>query len=134
LQSSHVIPALIKKFHEAMMHHAPEVIVWGTGKALREFMHVDDLADACLFLMNNYSEQEFVNIGTGQELTIHELALMIKDIVGFKGEIAYDKSKPDGTPRKLLDVNKIKTMGWKYSIDLKEGLKDVYQKNFPIVA
>jgi GDP-L-fucose synthase len=127
LENSHVIPALIRKFHEAKQHGDSNVKVWGTGKAMREFLDVDDLADAAVFLMGNYDDSEIVNVGTGQDITIAELAYTVKHVTGFKGEIVYDSSKPDGTPRKLLDVSKIHALGWKHKIDLKEGLEKAYQ-------
>ena len=124
-QNSHVLPALIRRFHEAKINNDSKVVVWGTGNVLREFLYVDDLADACVFLLNNYSGNETVNIGTGKELTIKELAY--KDIIGYKGEIVFDNSKPDGTPRKLLDVSKLENLGWKYSTELEDGIKLAYQ-------
>jgi len=127
LQTSHVLPALIRKFHEAKVTGAPHVVVWGTGNPRREFLHVDDLADACLFLMNNYDSSEIINIGVGEDLTIRELAYLIKDIVGYHGEITFDTSKPDGTPRKLLDVSKLFTMGWKPRIRLEDGISSTYE-------
>lgn len=130
LNKSHVIPALIRKFYEARKSRAPFVEVWGTGTPRREFLHVDDLADACLFLMMNYSEPEFINVGTGEDVTIMELALIIKKIIGFKGEIRLDSSKPDGTPRKLMDVSKLNRLGWKYRIPLEEGLRRVVENKF----
>ncbi len=126
LKNSHVIPALIRKFHEAKVSQQPNVEVWGSGKPMREFMHVDDLADACLFLMNNYHEEEFVNIGTGEELSIGELAQLIKEILNVKTDIKFDPSKPDGTPRKLMDSSKLKALGWSAKISLKQGLNQVY--------
>lgn len=126
-QNSHVLPALIRRFHEAKINNDSKVVVWGTGNVLREFLYVDDLADACVFLLNNYSGNETVNIGTGKELTIKELAYKIKDIIGYKGEIVFDNSKPDGTPRKLLDVSKLENLGWKYSTELEDGIKLAYQ-------
>lgn len=128
LQNSHVIPALIRKFHEAKVSGDNEVIVWGTGAPLREFMHVDDLANACYFLMMNYSDEQFVNIGSGQEVSIKELAEMIKDIVGFEGALVFDISKPDGTPRKLMDSGKLMGMGFETEIEIKDGLLDIYSK------
>ena len=125
LNTSHVIPALIRKFHEGKINHSEKVEVWGTGAPLREFLHVDDLADACLFLMLNYSGEQFVNVGFGKEISIRDLAVLIGGIVGFKGEIVFDSSKPDGTPRKLLDVSKLSQLGWKYNIGLEDGLKMV---------
>ncbi|MDN4164751.1 GDP-L-fucose synthase [Cytophagales bacterium LB-30] len=126
LQKSHVIPALLRKFHEAKVSGSPTVEVWGTGTPLREFLHVDDLAEACLFLMENYSEAGQVNVGIGEDLSIKALAGLIAQIVGFQGDIHFDTSKPDGTPRKLMDVSKIHAMGWKHRISLEEGLKKVY--------
>jgi len=128
LNSSHVLPALIRKFHEAKIKNEPSVVMWGTGSPRREFMHADDLADACFFLMQQYNEEGFVNIGTGEDVTIKELALMIKDIVGYQGEIEHDFSKPDGTPRKLMDVSKLHNLGWKARIELKEGIEKVYKE------
>lgn len=125
LKNSHVIPALLRKFREAKLNGLKEVEIWGTGSPMREFLHVDDLADACMFLMNNYSGLAFVNIGSGKDLTIKDLALMIKKIIGFEGEIKFDTSKPDGTPRKLMDVSKLSTLGWKHKIGLEDGLRSV---------
>jgi GDP-L-fucose synthase len=127
LRSSHVLPALIRKFHEAKVNGEPTVTVWGSGKPKREFLHADDLADACYFLMQNYDEAGLVNIGTGEDLEIGELAAMISDVVGFKGKIVHDTSKPDGTPRKLMDVSKLHALGWKHKIDLRQGLEMVYE-------
>jgi len=127
LSNSHVLPALLRKFHTAKVNGDDKVEVWGTGSPKREFLHVDDLADACFFLMQNYDEKEFLNIGTGEDLSIRELAMMIKDIVGFKGDLKFDTSKPDGTPRKLMDVERLKKIGWKYSIPLKKGIELVYE-------
>lgn len=126
LNNSHVLPALLSKFHSAKINNAPAVTVWGSGKPLREFLHVDDMASACIFLMDNYDEEGCVNIGCGHDLSIGELAVLIREIVGYTGEIVFDSSKPDGTMRKLMDVSKINDMGWKYSIDLKEGIERVY--------
>jgi GDP-L-fucose synthase len=126
LKNSHVIPGLIRKFHEAKVGQQTTVEVWGSGKPLREFMHVDDLADACLFLMNHYHEEEFVNIGTGEELSIGDLAQLVRKVVDVKVEITYDTSKPDGTPRKLMDSSKIKAMGWCEKMPLEQGLQQVY--------
>ena len=128
LQSSHVLPALIRKFHEARQNGAPEVVVWGSGKPRREFLHTDDLAEACYFLMMEYNEQGLVNIGVGEDLEIGELAALIREIVGFEGKIVLDSSKPDGTPRKLMDVSKINSLGWKAIISLKEGISAVYKQ------
>ncbi|MDI1353673.1 MAG: GDP-L-fucose synthase [bacterium] len=127
LSNSHVLPALIRKFHEAKILNSPFVEIWGTGTPLREFLHADDLGDACVFLMQNYNGQQHVNIGTGNDLSIKDLALLIQQIVGYKGEIKHDLSKPDGTPRKLMDVNFLHKLGWKHTIDIKEGVKAVYE-------
>jgi len=126
LQNAHVLPSLIRKFHEAKLNNEPSVTVWGTGTPRREFLHVDDLAQACCFLMENYDEEGLVNIGAGEDVTISELALLIKEVVGFQGTIQFDHTKPDGTPRKLLDVSKLASLGWTYKIGLREGLKSVY--------
>lgn len=128
LKNSHVLPALIRKFHEAKLANAPSVMMWGTGEPRREFLHADDLADACYFLMQFYNNEGFVNIGTGEDLTIKELALMVKDIVGYSGNIEHDLSKPDGTPRKLMDVQKLHSLGWKARIGLREGIEKVYRE------
>lgn len=130
LNNSHVLPALIRKFHEAKISNAPHVTVWGTGTPLREFMHSDDLADACLFLMKHYSETGPINIGVGNDLSIKDLALLIKEVVGYTGTITWDTNKPDGTMRKLMDVSKINTLGWTARIPLKEGINSVYQTTF----
>jgi GDP-L-fucose synthase len=127
LKTSHVLPALIRKFHEAKIENKKEVEMWGTGKAKREFLHVADLAEACVFLMNNYSDDEIINIGTGEDLSIADLADTIKRVVGYQGKTTYDTSKPDGTPRKLLDVSKIHNLGWKHKIDLETGIKATYK-------
>jgi len=127
LHTSHVLPALIRKFHEAKENNAPYVEVWGTGTPRREFLYSDDLADACVFLMNNYEGNEIVNVGVGEDISIKELAEKIKNIVGYQGEIKFDTTKPDGTPRKLVDVSKINALGWKASISLDEGLQKAYQ-------
>ena len=126
LNNSHVLPALIRKFHTAKVTNAPSVEVWGTGSPMREFLHVDDLADACFFLLQHYDEEMFVNIGTGEDLTIKALAEMIKDIVGYTGELKWNTEKPDGTPRKLMDVSRLHNMGWKHRIGLREGITAVY--------
>lgn len=126
LNSSHVLPALIRKMHDAKISGSPTVTVWGTGSPKREFLHVDDLADAAVFLMNNYDGEEIVNVGTGEDITIKNLAEMVKDVVGYQGELAYDTSKPDGTPRKLLDVSKLAGIGWKSRIELKAGIEHSY--------
>jgi GDP-L-fucose synthase len=133
LNNSHVLPALLRKFHEAKEAGKGEVVIWGTGTPRREFMHVDDAADACLFLMNNYNEPGLVNIGVGEDLTITQLAEMIKDITGFEGSIVFDSFKPDGTPRKLMDVSKLHSLGWKAAISLREGIQDVYENHFPLL-
>lgn len=126
LQNSHVLPALLRKFHEAKEQNLPAVSIWGSGTPLREFLHVDDMAAACLFLMENYDEEGCINVGTGTDISITELAKMIKEIVGYRGNLDFDTSKPDGTPRKLMDVSKLKDLGWQYSIPLQEGIKKVY--------
>ncbi len=126
LENSHVLPALLRKFHEVAAAGAPEVNIWGTGSPRREFLHVDDLADACLFLMLNYDSREIVNVGTGVDVTIRELAEMIQRVTGFKGRLKFDASKPDGTPRKLLDVSKLNGLGWKASIPLERGVAETY--------
>jgi len=126
LESSHVLPALLRKFHNAKVTNAKEVIMWGTGSPRREFMFADDLADACVFLMNNYSDGEIVNIGTGEDITIKDLATLIKKIVGYEGKIVNDETKPDGTPRKLLDVSKLHKLGWKHRTPLEEGIRTTY--------
>ncbi len=127
LNSSHVLPALIKKFHEAKVNNENKVICWGTGSPMREFLYVDDLAEACLSLMENYNESEVINVGTGIDITIKELAETIKAETGFTGEIEWDSTKPDGTPRKLLNVDKIHTLGWRHKTNLKTGIKNTYE-------
>jgi len=127
LKSSHVLPALIRKFHEAKEEGKPSVEVWGTGTPLREFLHVDDMADACIFLMENYNGEEHVNIGTGEEVSIKQLAETVKEIIGYKGQLLFNSDKPDGTPRKLTDITKLHELGWKHSINLKEGIEDSYK-------
>lgn len=127
LNSSHVMPALIRKFHEAKVNNEPFVEVWGTGKPLREFLHVDDMADGCVFLMENYDGEGHVNIGTGKEVSIRELAEIIKEVVGFNGELRFNTDKPDGTPRKLLDVSRLRKLGWTYNIELKNGITSAYE-------
>lgn len=126
LETSHVMPALIRKFHEAKMNNAEEVVMWGTGKPRREFMYVDDLADSLIHLMLNYSDEIHVNLGTGEDIEIGELANLIKEIVGYEGKITNDLSKPDGTPRKLLDVTRLNSTGFKHKVELKEGIEAVY--------
>ena len=128
LQNSHVLPALIRKFHTAKINNVPTVEIWGTGEPLREFMHVDDLARACVFLMNTYNEEEFVNIGVGNDISIKDLAYMVKEIVGFDGKIIFDTTKPNGTMRKLMDVSKLNTLGCIAQINLKEGIASVYEE------
>ncbi len=130
LKNSHVLPALLRKFHEAKQSGATAVEVWGTGTPLREFLHATDMADACVYLMQNYDGEGFVNIGSGEEISIKDLAFLVKDIVGFKGEIRFDTTKPDGTPRKLMDVSKLTSLGWKYTIKLEDGIKSVYKEKF----
>ena len=130
LNNSHVLPALLKKFHDAKIANQPEVVVWGSGNPRREFLHADDMADACVFLMKNYNDPGFVNIGIGEDVTIRELAEMIKETTGYNGHIVFDKSKPDGTPRKLMDVSLLAALGWKASVSIKEGIKLVYKEKF----
>jgi GDP-L-fucose synthase len=126
LANSHVLPALMRKFHEAKINGDPTVTVWGTGTPLREFLYVDDLADALVFLMNTYNDIEFVNVGTGQEVSIKELALTLKAVVGYEGDLMFDATKPDGTPRKLLDVSRLNAAGWQAKTDLKTGIEQTY--------
>ncbi len=126
LQNSHVVPALIRKFHDATENNAEFVEVWGSGKPMREFMHADDMADACVFLMKNYDGMQHVNVGTGKDISIYDLALLVKKITGFKGEIKLDPTKPDGTFRKLMDVSKLHSLGWKHKIEFEDGLRAVY--------
>lgn len=127
LETSHVMPALIRKFHEAKVNGDKEVVMWGTGKPRREFLYVDDLSDACVFLMNNYSDEIHINMGTGKDIEIRELAEIIKKVVGYEGEIVNDTTKPDGTPRKLLDVTRLHNLGWKHKVGLEEGIRRVYE-------
>lgn len=127
LKNSHVLPALIRKFHEAKEQGQNAVEMWGTGSPLREFLHADDLGDACVYLMLNYNGEQHVNIGTGTDISIRDLALLICQIIGFEGEIKHDLSKPDGTPRKLMDVSLLHSLGWKHKIELEEGIKSVYE-------
>jgi GDP-L-fucose synthase len=129
LNNSHVLPAMIRKFHEAKLEGKDKVELWGTGTPMREFLYVEDLADACVYLMKNYNSSEVVNIGTGVDITINDLALTIKEVVGFKGDIYFNTDMPDGTPRKLLDVSKLKELGWEYKTTLREGIKKTY-KNY----
>lgn len=134
LNNSHVLPAMLRKFHEAKMNQQEVVHLWGTGAPLREFLHADDMADACVYLMQEYNEEGLVNIGVGSDISIKDLALMIKDIVGYEGAIDWDSTKPDGTPRKLMDVSKLKSLGWQAKIDLKSGIETVYQMAFATKA
>lgn len=126
-QNSHVLPALIRRFHEAKRDNLPEVTIWGSGSPKREFLFADDLAEACYYLMQNYSEAGFLNIGTGEDLSIKELAELIQKIIGYEGELKFDVSKPDGTPRKLMDVSKLNSLGWQYHTSLPDGIKQAYQ-------
>ncbi|NNE55729.1 MAG: GDP-L-fucose synthase [Flavobacteriales bacterium] len=128
LKNSHVLPALLRKFHTAKEEGRPTVECWGTGSPLREFLHVDDLASACLFLMDNYNERLFVNVGTGVDLSIKELAETIQDVVGYRGEIVWNTDKPDGTPRKLMDISRLHNLGWQHKIDLRQGIEMVYEE------
>lgn len=125
-QNSHVLPALIRRFHEAKVNNTDEVIIWGTGTPLREFLFSSDLANACVFLMENYNDEQFINIGIGEDISIKDLAFMIKNIVGYNGKITFDPSKPDGTPRKLMDVSRLHALGWKHKINLEEGIRLAY--------
>ena len=127
LTTSHVLPALIRKMHEAKENNAAEVIVWGSGTPKREFLFADDVADACVFLMDNYNDEQLINVGSGKDLSIADLAHLIKDVVGFKGKIVFDSSKPDGTPRKLMDVTKLHSLGWKHKTELREGIQLAYK-------
>lgn len=127
LQGSHVLPALIRKFHDAKINDLPTVEVWGTGSPRREFLHADDLADACVFLMLNYDGELFVNVGTGEDVTIRELAEMVQDVIGYEGELRWNTDKPDGTPRKLMDVSRLHDLGWKHTTHLRDGLELTYQ-------
>jgi GDP-L-fucose synthase len=127
LMNAHVLPALIRKVHEAKVNKQPSFVVWGTGKPKREFLYVDDLAEASVFLMNEYLHDETINVGSGQEVTIKELAETVAEVVGFKGDLVFDHSKPDGTPRKLLDVSRLKALGWRPKVTLKEGIQSAYQ-------
>ena len=128
LNNSHVLPALIRKFHEAKINGHSSVTIWGSGTPRREFLHVNDLADACFFLMRQYNEPGLINVGIGEDITINELALLVKEIVGYNGAIMHDTTKPDGTPRKLMDVSRLHAMGWKAKIGLREGIEDVYRE------
>ena len=126
-ENSHVMPALIRRFHEAKVSGVKEVVVWGSGTPLREFLYSEDMADACIYLMENYQGNDFFNIGTGKEITIKGLAELIKEVVGYEGEIVWDSTKPDGTPRKLLDVSRLEKVGWKYKMELKDGIREAYK-------
>jgi GDP-L-fucose synthase len=126
-ENSHVMPALIRRFHEARVNNLKEVVVWGSGTPLREFLYSEDMADACIYLMETYEGNDFFNIGTGKEITIKGLAEMIKEVVGYEGELAFDGSKPDGTPRKLLDVSRLEEAGWRYKVELREGIEKAYK-------
>lgn len=126
LSGSHVLPALIRKFHEAKINRAPTVTCWGTGAPFREFLYSDDLGAACVFLMENYSEEQFINVGSGSEITIRELSELVQKVIGFAGEIVWDKSKPDGTPRKLMDSSRLFSLGWKPQVDLETGIQRAY--------
>jgi GDP-L-fucose synthase len=128
LNNSHVLPALLRKFHTAKINGDQVVEVWGSGKPMREFLHVNDLAEACVFLLESYNGDDWLNIGTGTDVTIRELAETIKDVVGFEGELKFDATKPDGTPRKLMDVSKINALGWKHKINLRQGIELVYEE------
>lgn len=127
LQNSHVLPAMIRKFHEAKINGNPTVEIWGTGSPKREFLHADDMAAACVFLMQTYNEKGFLNIGTGEDISIKDLAILVKKIVGFEGELVFNTSKPDGTPRKLMNVEKLHALGWRHSIELEDGIRSAYQ-------
>lgn len=128
LKNSHVLPALLRKFHTAKMENSPSVEIWGSGSPLREFLHADDLAAACYYLMQHYNEPGLVNIGVGHDISIKDLALLIKKIVGYSGDLRFDSSKPDGTPRKLMDVSKLHAFGWKHTIELEDGIAAVYKE------
>lgn len=130
LKNSHVLPALIRKFHEAKINKSPYVEIWGTGTPMREFLHVDDMADACVFLLQHYNERQFLNIGCGHDLSIKDLALLVKKIIGYEGDLQFDTSKPDGTPRKLLYVSRLFATGWRPKISLEEGIRRVYEQVF----
>ena len=127
LQTSHVLPALIRKFHDAKLSRAPAVTCWGTGTPLREFLYADDLAAACLFLLENYNEEQFINVGSGSEISIRDLAELTMKIVGYQGDLIWDKTKPDGTPRKLMDSSRLFALGWKPKIDLSSGIRMAYE-------
>ncbi|MGN7203646.1 GDP-L-fucose synthase [Pedobacter sp. SAFR-022] len=126
-QNSHVLPALIRRFHEAKINNAEQVTIWGSGSPLREFLFADDLAEACYYLMQNYDEPTLINIGTGEDISIKDLALLIKKVIGYEGALTFDSSKPDGTPRKLMDVSKLHKLGWKHKVELEQGIKLAYE-------
>ena len=126
-ENSHVMPALIRRFHEAKVNNLKEVVVWGSGTPLREFLYSEDMADACIYLMETYEGNDFFNIGTGKEITIRGLAEMVKEVVGYEGELVFDANKPDGTPRKLLDVSRLEEAGWKYKVELRDGIEKAYE-------
>ncbi|SHM28062.1 GDP-L-fucose synthase [Chitinophaga jiangningensis] len=128
LQNSHVLPAMIRKMHEAKLHGTPEVTIWGTGTPRREFLHADDMADACVFLMQNYDESGLINIGVGEDISIAELAKLVQEVIGYTGNLVFDTTKPDGTPRKLMDISKLERLGWKANIGLKDGVTQVYNE------
>lgn len=134
LMTSHVLPALIRKMHEAKVYSNEEVIIWGSGTPMREFMHVDDMADACFYLMQCFDDKGIVNVGVGTDISIKDLALLIKDIVGYEGQLFFDTSKPDGTPRKLMDITKLSGLGWKPKISLEEGIRNVYNAYLQTIA
>lgn len=134
LNNSHVLPAMLRKFHEAKQNNAPAVELWGSGSPLREFLYVDDLAEACLFLMSSFNEAGHINVGSGSEISIKQLAEMIKEITGFDGELRWDATKPDGTPRKLMDNSKINSLGWRAKVSLREGIEQVYKQRFAVTA
>lgn len=135
-QNSHVLPALIRRFHEAKLNNTSSVVIWGTGTPMREFLFADDLADACYYLMQNYDEPNLINIGTGEDITIKDLALLVKKVIGYEGAIEFDTTKPDGTPRKLMDVSKLHSKGWHHTIELEQGIELAYQdfleRKFPV--
>ena len=134
LENSHVLPALIRKVHEAKIESRPEVVIWGTGTPRREFLHVDDLASAAVFLMQHYDDPGIINVGTGQDITIADLAQLIARIVGYSGRLVFDSSKPDGTPRKLLDITRLSNLGWRASISLEDGIRSTYNSFLENIA
>jgi len=127
LETAHVLPALMRRIHEAKLNQAPEVVVWGSGAPRREFLHSDDLADACVFLMDNYDDEQIINVGVGEDISIRELAELLCEVVGYEGQLSFDPSKPDGTPRKLLDVKKLHALGWRTTRPLRAGVQDAYR-------